>query len=79
MKTEIKYFGTISDIYEVNKEQIEFTENSTLSNLKKLIESKHIRLNKFMYHLAVNDYFLDDNPVIAENDNVIVLPPYAGG
>lgn len=79
MKIQISYLGMISDITGVKKEQINIAVNTSSSSLKRLIEARHDNLFYFMYKLAVNDFFVDDDTLIEENAVIVLLPPFAGG
>lgn len=79
MKIQINYLGMISDITGIRKEQIETTENITLTALRNLIEKKYVNLKDLVYKVAIDDALVHDSVPIIENSEITLLPPYAGG
>lgn len=79
MKIKIKCFGQIEDL--TGRSELEFDVKGKLSKneLVDLLESKYSSLNKASYQVAVNQTFISEDGLISSKDEVVLLPPFAGG
>ena len=75
----IKYFGEIAEAANCNEEQI----SSKTDKLSELIEqlSDKYNLQRFPLIIALNQNMIDlnDDIKINNNDELAILPPFAGG
>lgn len=75
MILRLKYFGIVAEI--MDKETEEFNFNfKTVSELKK---SYNNQLKNINYKVAVNYNLVEEDYQLNENDEVALLPPFAGG
>ena len=75
----VKYFGEIAEATNCNEEQVATTTNK-LSDLIGELSKKH-NLERFQMILALNQTMieLNDEITIKSNDELAILPPFAGG
>lgn len=78
MKLDIKYFGMIAEWVGTSEKELEFS-GSTVADLKMQLESSHSELKGISYQVAVNRTISTDDLMLNENDELAILPPFAGG
>ena len=79
MKVNIRYFGRLIEIAGKNDEVIE-TKSGSLSTLLKLIMDSVPELEKEVYAIFVNNKKAENtNLSLKENDEICLMPPFAGG
>jgi len=79
MNIKLKYFGEIAEIAKCFEEEINQNEKS-LSSLLQYIQNKY-KLDSDYLIIAVNQKQVEniDSIFLKENDEVALLPPFAGG
>lgn len=75
----IKYFGIISSTIDKSEEQVEIENSATVTKLKSILTEKYPEIEKMKFKLAVNCEIAEDKLVLQNDDEVALLPPYAGG
>jgi len=70
-------FGVLADI--VKTQRIGIAVVSTTDELIELMEEKYPEIKNYNYQIAVNQKQIEGNCVISENDEIALLPPFAGG
>ncbi|MCB9204128.1 MAG: MoaD/ThiS family protein [Flavobacteriales bacterium] len=78
MKLTINYFGMIAEAIGSSKAEFEF-HGKRVSDLKQELENTFPELEGMSYQIAVNQKLVSTEIVIAEQDEIAVLPPFAGG
>lgn len=78
MILSVKYFGMIAEAIGTSEEQLEITEKSVLE-LDAFLKNKYAKLEFISYKFAVNQSLVDENELLKENDEIALLPPFAGG
>lgn len=78
MILKLKYFGMIAEAVGKENEEFEFT-NSSVEELDQLIKNKYEKLFTMNYKVAVNQSFVEENTMLKDNDEIALLPPFAGG
>ena len=75
----VKYFGEIAEATNCNEEQVT-TQSNKLSDVIEKLSKKH-KLEQFDMIIALNQNLveLNDNITINNNDELAILPPFAGG
>lgn len=75
----VKYFGEIAEATNCNEEQILTPSNKLLEIIEEL--SKKHKLDRFQLIIALNQNLveLNDHITINNNDELAILPPFAGG
>ena len=78
MKLAVKYFGMIAEAIGKHEEQLEITGNSVLE-VDVFLKNKYTKLEFINYKFAVNQVLVDGIELLKENDEIALLPPFAGG
>ena len=78
MKLAVKYFGMIAEAIGKQEEQLEITGNSVLE-VDVFLKNKYAKLEFLNYKFAVNQVLVDGIERLKENDEIALLPPFAGG
>ena len=77
MQINIKYFGKIAEITQINEEQIEFSGDN-ISELLKCLHSKYNNLENSGFKVAQNQELVSETTKLSGQD-IALLPPFAGG
>ena len=76
----VKYFGLVADITLKKEEQLFFeSEAKTLKQLQTKLEAQYPELKKTTYSFALNQLLSQSNEALKNNDEIALLPPFAGG
>ena len=75
MILKLKYFGVVAEA--LNKEVDEL--DIDIVNVSELIDYFHSSLSDIIFNVAVNHNLVDSNYQLKNNDEVALLPPFAGG
>ena len=78
MKLKIKYFGMLSEIAEKDSEFLELNPIS-VSELKKVLQERYPKFITMNFKIAVNHSLVDESASLKNNDEIALLPPFAGG
>lgn len=80
MTITIKYFGLIADITNKKEELLSF-ENSPVSveSIRLQLEAKYTELQNTTYSIAINQNISTAPDLVNDNDEIALLPPFAGG
>ena len=75
----VKYFGMIAEATNCSEEKIAL-ESQKLADLLQKLTIKY-KLDELPLNVAVNKNIVDKNSdyTIKENDEIAILPPFAGG
>lgn len=74
----VKYFGMIAEALDKQEEEVNFTM-LTCNDLQSLLMDQNSQLHNFNFKIAVNHKVVDLNHELKDNDEVALLPPFAGG
>ena len=78
MKLNIKYFGMIAEWVGSSERELEFS-GTTVADLKSQLEGSYSELKGISFQVAINNQIASMDQVLNENDEVAVMPPFAGG
>ena len=78
MILKLKYFGMIAEAVGKESEIIDFSLK-TVEELDHFIKNEYSKLLSMNYKIAVNQSFVESNTLLNENDEIALLPPFAGG
>ena len=78
MSLKIKYLGMLAEATGKNEEILEFNVIS-VSQLIKTLQKKYPQFITMSFKVAVNHTLVEENTELKENDEVALLPPFAGG
>ena len=76
MNVKVLYFGSLTDI--TNKDSEQITAKS-VNELKKVLEESYPSITTQKFSVSVNHEIHHENVALSENDEVALLPPFAGG
>lgn len=80
MKIKILAFGISKEIFSGASVYVEIANDSTVYNLKYLLEQQYPRLKQLAsYMIAVNNEYALPGDTIHERDEIAVIPPVSGG
>jgi molybdopterin synthase catalytic subunit len=77
----VLYFAAVRERLGVPREEVELDAGATAGTLIELLERKHPTLRALIPHLrvAVNQEFAPMDRVLSSSDEVVLIPPVAGG
>ena len=79
MNVRLRYFAVLRDQRGLEEESVE-TEARTPSQLYAQLSERHrFRLPSQMVRAAVNGAFVDESYELQDGDEVVFIPPVAGG
>ena len=78
-KITINYFAKLRDERGLSSEVIETEANNSLDLYQILKEKYNLSLSIKSLKVAINDEFCDWNDELKDNDNIVFIPPVAGG
>ncbi|MGB0882067.1 MAG: MoaD/ThiS family protein [Vicingaceae bacterium] len=73
----LKYFGMIAEAIDKTEEEFNLIENT--ATLTAELELKYPKLKDLNYKFAVNQSLVSGNVELNANDEIALLPPFAGG
>ena len=80
MILNVKYFGSIADVTKVKEEQLHFkSKSNSLHLIKAELEKKYPEVKNIFYSFAVNQSIANPDAIVYNNDELALLPPFAGG
>lgn len=78
MILNLKYFGMIAEATSKENEVVNF-DKSTTNDLIDVLVKEYPNIKNLNYKIAVNQSIVADNYELKENDEIAILPPFAGG
>jgi molybdopterin synthase sulfur carrier subunit len=80
MEITVKYFGIIADITQKKEEVFFIDENSnSIKKLQSKLEIKYPKILVIKYLVSINKKFLQNDFLLEKDDEIALLPPFAGG
>ena len=79
LNINVKYFGMIGEVTNKDSEVINVNKSITVEELKFVILQKHPKLKKMDFQIAKNLSIADSDEIVNNNDELALLPPFAGG
>ena len=80
MTITVKYFGLVADNTEKKEEQLLLeSEVMTVRELQSKLEDNYPELKNITYSFVVNQTLSLWNEELKNNDEIALLPPFAGG
>jgi len=79
MKIRVRYFAVLRDRAGVGEESVETSAATARELVDELIQTRHLELPSTLIRPAVNGQFVDDSVAIHDGDEVVLIPPVAGG
>lgn len=79
MKLTLISYGIAKEILPAHKHEIDLPVQ-TIEDLKTKLFNSYPELEKLRsISFAVNEEYRDDNYTLSENDEIVIIPPVAGG
>jgi molybdopterin synthase sulfur carrier subunit len=80
MQINLKYFGLVADHTKKKDEVIFFEGNSiTLLEVQMRLHETYPDLTKTTYSFAINQTLIQGDALLNNQDEIALLPPFAGG
>lgn len=80
MSIHIKYFGSIAQLVGKKEEELEIPATTTAGAVERSLRVRYQELKHAQYRIAVNQQLIEDQGVVVnDNDEMALLPPFAGG
>ncbi|MFC2086086.1 MoaD/ThiS family protein [Bacteroidota bacterium] len=77
MDVKVLFFGVIADV--VSQNEVSLSNVSDTDALKEALLHEYPEIAKYKYLLSVNHAIVTDRISLKDNDEVALLPPFAGG
>ncbi len=81
MKVVVRYFAIYREAAGESQVEIDVSEGSTLGDVLEIVFKRHPKLEKWADSIvcSVNKKYADNDKVLAEGDEIALLPPVSGG
>jgi sulfur-carrier protein len=79
MKLNIKYFGMIAEWMNCSEQVIELESGFTVADVRAYLEKKNQKLSGISYQVAVDNKISALDVALTEENEIALLPPFAGG
>lgn len=76
---EVRYFAVLRDRRGLADEKVDAAGLTARALVDRLVERHGLGLPSPLIRVAVNGAFVDDGRVLADGDQVVLIPPVAGG
>ncbi len=77
MEVNVLFFGVLADVAGTTLKH--YGDVQSFNDLKHRIGDDFPELFHYNFRIAVNNEIIDNDPVLAQGDEVAFLPPFAGG
>jgi len=76
----VKYFGVIADLTHKKEEQFYVEQGmNSLDQIRLKLEKQYPEIKQVAYAIALNQTVMQQDALVNENDELALLPPFAGG
>ena len=80
MKVDLVAFGIARDILGTSKMSLDIPDNSTIADLKRILLDLNEEFSRLRsLSLAINEEYAKDSDILADEDEVVIIPPVSGG
>ena len=79
MNVRIHFFGMIAEAVNRNTLIIEDYKGETIVDLKRDLLDQYPELGNFTFQIALNQSIASDSEKLSADNEVAILPPFAGG
>ena len=79
MKVKVVYLGRIKELVSKPEEGIDIPHGTSLNDFQHFIKSCYPNISKHLFKTAVNRNDENENIILSENDEIALLPAFAGG
>jgi len=78
MILKLNYFGMVAEAVGKEEELYDFS-NRTVEELNQQLKERYANLGELSYNFAINHSIVENSHVLNEQDEIALLPPFAGG
>lgn len=79
MKIHLRCFASVRELLGAAELELELAEGSTVRDLRATLTERAADLGRLPFTVAVNRQYADDTRLLAEGDEVALIPPISGG
>ena len=80
MKVKVLAFGIAKDIFGGSSTEVALSGDASVEALRTALETQYPRLKQLAsFMIAVNDEYAEAGQVLAQEDEVAIIPPVSGG
>ncbi|MDX5423475.1 MAG: MoaD/ThiS family protein [Hymenobacteraceae bacterium] len=80
MKVKVLAFGIAKDIFGGSSTEVALSGDASVEALRTALETQFPRLKQLAsFMIAVNDEYAEAGQVLAQEDEVAIIPPVSGG
>ena len=80
MTITVKYFGIIADFTKKKEEEFHLDETlNTIQSLQSHLEKVYPEIKNTAYSFALNQKMTNQDATLQNQDEIALLPPFAGG
>ena len=79
MRIKIKYFGMIAEWMNCSEQIVELSIGATVADVRTYLEKENQKLSGISYQVAVDQKVATLDMVLSEENEIALLPPFAGG
>ena len=79
MNVRVHFFGMIAEAVNSSLHIMEHYEGSTLADVEKDLLDLYPQLNQFSYQMALDQKLAHADALLMPENEVAILPPFAGG
>jgi len=81
MQVSVLYFAVFRDRLGIDSESLELAAGARLADAIATLETRHdvVRGLRGRYRVAINQDMVDGDPALTEGDEIVLIPPVAGG
>ena len=79
IRIKIRYFAVLRDRAGVEEEDLEVKRCTAAELIEQLISSRTLGLTPALIRPAINGRFVPENTEVQDGDEIVLIPPVAGG
>jgi sulfur-carrier protein len=77
MQVKVLFFGVLSEV--AGTDYRHYRGVSSINDLKIRILDEYPEIENYNYRISLNNTIIEGNCILNENDEIALLPPFAGG
>ncbi len=81
MKIKLRFFGQLKELTGTEEAEIQIKENTRVEDLIWLLGERYPNIREFLNHVSfsIDNEYASKDTVLADNNEVGLLPPISGG
>ena len=79
MELKVLYFGMIAEATNCKEEIISLPSGNNVDHLENLLKNKYNDLKDLSFKIVVDQKISSGNPLLTSQNEIALLPPFAGG